>query len=175
MEKRLSADGSDCGFDSRLRHRHQSSSRTGNSGALAQLEERLGANQEVGGSNPPCPTTTRGVSSAGRAVGFYPTGRGFDSSTPYRGRRPAASRGMSSIGRAPGSDPGGWRFESSMSHAQILAGVRKQEQRPASKPGVCGFESRLRYCPRRLPRRARQRPTAPLPLRGGCVKKNRRA
>ena len=66
------------------------------------------------------------VSSAGRAVGFYPTGRGFDSSTLCPcdpcGRAPSQPVwGMSSYGRAPGSDPEGWRFEPSMSRTPKYA------------------------------------------------------
>ena len=66
------------------------------------------------------------VSSAGRAVGFYPTGRGFDSSTlcprDPSGRAPYPEFwGMSSSGRAPGSDPEGWRFEPSMSRTPKYA------------------------------------------------------
>lgn len=48
-------------------------------GAVAQLGERLPCKQEVGGSIPPGSTSFIGVSPSGKALGFDPSIRRFES------------------------------------------------------------------------------------------------
>ena len=62
-------------------------------------------------------------------------------STPVSGTTNSYPRGVSSDGGTLGFDPRGRGFDSLTPY---FAGVCKLVKQPASKPGECGFDSRLR-------------------------------